>query len=244
MTTFAIVRTAACDPSVTAAWLSALALDLAVQLQRDLAPAWGLDPRSLNVDPTVYATPGETPAGSYVLEFIGAMPVGEEADAAYHTEDADGRVRAPIATIAMGEAVALDEVSQAASHEALEATKNPRINTWVDFGDARPGWSTMLEVCDACESTGYRVRAGGPLLSGFLFPSFFDPYGVAPFDYLGNVSAPFTKLPGGAGDYMIVRDPQGVRSQEPAGAVLGRRATLALALALRADLARLTGGAA
>lgn len=222
MITFSLVRSASCAPAVTPEWLSQqFAPDLAIQLQRDIAPAWGLDPRGLQVDPTAYPSFEAAPAGSYVLEFVGPAPA--PGDLAYHTEDSSGRVRAPIETTDLD----LDTVSGGASHETLEATVDPHINLWVDFAP-RPGWKVMLEIADLVQSRGYRVRQGGCLMSSFAFPASFDPFGVAPFDYLGDLSAPFTRIPGDGGDYMILEDPSGVRSQDPPGARLGRRALVAL----------------
>lgn len=221
VTTFSLVRSASCTPAVTSAWLAIFALDLSVQLARDLAPAWDLDPRSLAVDPTIFGRFEDTPTGSYVLEFVGPAPAPN--DLAFHTEDATGRVRAPIETLGLD----LDTVSSAASHEALEATIDPHINVYVDFAPL-PGWKVMREIGDPVQSRSYRVRQGGVLLSSFIFPAWFDPFGVTPFDFLDDLSAPFTRIPGDGGDYMILLDPSGKRTQEPAGAKVRRRAMAAL----------------
>jgi hypothetical protein len=82
-------------------------------------------------------------------------------------------------------------------HEALETVCNPIINIWRDIDQDR---ETVQEVCDAVEDTGYQYK--GMDLTNFLYPSWFNPFGKAPFDYLGQLTAPFTMTAGG---YMIIR---------------------------------------
>lgn len=222
MTLVAIVRSPDCSTIITPEWLSTqLAPDLEIQLVRDYAPAWGVDPRSLSVDPTVYTTIEETPPHARVLDFVGPDPaVGA---AAFHLERTDGRMWMPVGTAGKSR----DDVSSAASHEVLEDDQDPNINAWVDFAPL-PGWKVMREIGDPVQSRGYRVREGGVLLSSFVFPAWFDPFGAAPFDFLDDLSAPFTRIPGDGGDYMLLLDPSGVRSQEPAGVRVRRRALAAL----------------
>jgi len=218
MTMIAIVRSPGCDPLVTPEWLALFALDLTVQLTRDLALAWGLDARTIVVDPHVWPSFESAPPSSYVLEFVGAMPPEDAADAAFHIEDAQGRVRAPIATIGYS----LDDVSLSASHEACEAVCDPTTTTWIEMPS---GAFTMREVCDAVQSEGYYVRAHGCLMSDFLYPSWFDAEGRPPFDALDTLTAPFTRRALG---YLILRSATGLRSQDPPGARLRRRALAAL----------------
>lgn len=84
-------------------------------------------------------------------------------------------------------------------HEADETTLNPIINIWRDI-DGRT--ETAQEGCDAVEDTGY--RHGGADHTNFLLPEWFNPFGKAPFDYLGALNEPFSLTSGG---YMITREP-------------------------------------
>lgn len=82
-------------------------------------------------------------------------------------------------------------------HEALETIGDPLCNHWVDLDqDAE----TAREMCDAVEADGRHYH--GMDLTNFLMPSWFNPFGKAPFDDLGLLEAPFSMTPGG---YMIVR---------------------------------------
>lgn len=81
-------------------------------------------------------------------------------------------------------------------HEALETVGDPLCNIWRDI-DAHT--QTAQEMCDAVEATGY--RHDGADLTNFLLPAWFNPFGRAPFDYLGQLTAPFTMTDGG---YMLL----------------------------------------
>lgn len=82
-------------------------------------------------------------------------------------------------------------------HEALETIGDPLCNNWVDL-DSRT--ETAREMCDAVEATGRHYR--GMDMTNFLMPSWFNPFGTAPFDDLGQLEAPFTMTAGG---YILIR---------------------------------------
>lgn len=81
-------------------------------------------------------------------------------------------------------------------HEALETVGDPLCNIWRDID---PHTQTAQEMCDAVEATGY--RHDGADLTNFLLPAWFNPFGKPPFDYLGQLTAPFTMTDGG---YMLL----------------------------------------
>lgn len=119
----------------------------------------------------------------------------------YHSIDAQGR---PFAKTAVNPSLQNGSdwltgpysVVSVVGHEACETVGNPIINIERDMSDTE---TTAQELCDAVEDTGYHHE--GADLTNFLLPSWFNPFGEAPFDYCGALSAPFTMTPGG---YMIV----------------------------------------
>ena len=78
---------------------------------------------------------------------------------------------------------------------------DPACNLWAVNGQG-PAYS--LEVCDPVEAPAYPVPVNGVSVSvsNFVFPSWFDPQGTAPFDKKGQVTAAFTIAPGGYANYM------------------------------------------
>lgn len=100
-------------------------------------------------------------------------------------------------------------------HEAIETVGDPIINIWRAIDNTT---ETAQELCDAVEATGYRHN--GADLTNFLYPSWFNPFGTAPFDHLGQLPAPFTMTAGG---YMIVRS-GGSEGERSARTVHGREA--------------------
>jgi len=83
-------------------------------------------------------------------------------------------------------------VSAVVSHEAIELLGDPGINIWIDDLNGKL-WAR--ELCDAVESDSYVIQ--GVSVSNFLYPSYFNAFGKAPFDRLGTLSAPFTLAKGG-----------------------------------------------
>lgn len=87
-------------------------------------------------------------------------------------------------------------ISAALSHELVETIGDPMCNILITMPD---GSNTAQELCDPCEDVWYDYH--GVALSDFVFPSYFNPFGVGPFDYRSVLSEPFSLTPGG---YMIV----------------------------------------
>lgn len=112
-----------------------------------------------------------------------------------------------------------DGTATTVSHEALETLCDPSAEAWKPRGD---GTAVALEVADPVEGDSYPtvVTLGTPaaevpeyrtvMVSNYVFPSWFDPAGAAPYDKLGKLSAPFTM---DAGGYMVIQDAQGASSE-------------------------------
>lgn len=154
----------------------------------------------------------------FYLELVDDLP---EAPGALGYHDVDGH-GTPYAKVAVNPSLQNGSdwltgrysVLSVIEHEADETTLNPIINVWRDLGDGTR--ETAQEACDAVEDTGYHWR--GADQTNFLLPAWFNPFGVAPFDHLGVLAAPFTLSPGG---YMIVRSPGGESQQWAKEAVYG-----------------------
>lgn len=137
----------------------------------------------------------------YYLQLENALPEAPGA-LGYHDVDAEGR---PYARV--GVDLSLEHGSDwltgaysivsIVGHEALETVGDPIINIWRDVDQHS---ETAQEMCDAVEDTGYKHN--GADLTNFLLPSWFNAFGKPPFDYLGQLTEPFTMTKGG---YMIVR---------------------------------------
>ena len=128
----------------------------------------------------------------------------------YHDVDAEGR---PFSKIAVNPSLQNGSswlngpysVVSVVGHEALETVANPIVNLWVDVDQTT---ETAREVCDAVEDT--QFQHDGSDLTNFLLPSWFNAFGKPPYDFIGALTAPFSRTSGG---YMIVRT-GGVVSQQ------------------------------
>lgn len=137
----------------------------------------------------------------FYLELVDDLP-DEPGALGFHSIDQDGRPYSQNAcnpSLQHGSDWLTGDLSVVGTvgHEALEATGNPIVNRWVDLSDTQ---EVPQEVCDGVEDSHYHHN--GADLTNFLCPSWFNPFGVAPFDYLGVLDAPFSLTPGG---YTIVR---------------------------------------
>jgi hypothetical protein len=168
--------------------LDAIAEALTVQIERDLAPAWGLSPARVSVGGR----------GHKIHFFDSSHQAG---DYGWHNVDGDGLPYAhvfadPSFTAGSDWTSGADAISVSASHEALEMLADPAANEY-SFNGARRMWAR--EVCDAVQANTYQIVAHGVrvAVSNFVLPAFFNPWADGPYDHLGVLQEPFSLAKGG-----------------------------------------------
>jgi hypothetical protein len=162
------------------------------QLRNHAAPAFDRLPPEVHYFPSASAVP----AGTFV---IGILDNADQAGVLGYHELGFGRVFAgPV--LANGGGILAGELSVASvlSHEALESWADLYANLWGDLGT---GTCYAYELGDPVESDTYIVKivpASGLVsdavtgtVSNFVLPSWFDPDGQAPYDYMGLLTGPF-----------------------------------------------------
>lgn len=137
---------------------------------------------------------------------------------AYHDEDQNGRPVSYCAVTTCASVLGANGVCQDASHEMLEAEGNQACNL---FADDYTGSLHAHEVGDPVEVQSYPIEINGIdcYVSNFVLPSWFNPKGQAPYDYMtaeglpGAVApiAPFViaKSNDGQGNYQIQENDSG-----------------------------------
>lgn len=174
-----------------------MTLGVAKQAREHAAPTWDLKPpKVVYRDSEAVAEPG----AFKVLVFDDADLAGA---LGYHSDGPDGLPYGRV-FVKITQKHNLS-VSSVLSHEVLEIMMDPQANYWAD--NWKEGLSYALEVADPVESDYYKVNVeGGSVeVSNFVLPAWFDPHPPAgsKFDWLGNLSKPFTMTDGG---YVIIRD--------------------------------------
>jgi len=162
----------------------------ALQIARDVAPAWGRVPMTVTLGTT--APPGSWP----IFVFDHADQAGA---LGYHDETPDGHPYGKVFAVDCQKAGVT--LSSCLSHEACEAFIDPACNLWADTGHHT---AIALEVGDPVEDGSYTVTVNGRLVevSNFVLPAYFDPrHAGGKVDHLGHLSAPFSRTGGG---YVIV----------------------------------------
>jgi len=177
------------SPSMLVAWAAALM----VQMNRDFSAQWG---GNYVVDSTPIAVNALAP-GECVCVLVDSLPSAPGA-VAYHDVNGDEVPRVFLArtqcnSLSSGD----DSVTGALSHEICEAAADPFINAWRDDGHGR---EYAQEACDAVQETNYAID--GITVSNFVYPPFFAPGAVGPYDRLSVITAPLQTAPGG---YQLVR---------------------------------------
>jgi hypothetical protein len=220
--------------------LIAEACDL--QMQQDVAPAYGLQP-SPRVSFFSSSTKREKLPGNCLViifavdpqradELAGVMPAaparaarlaGVMPEATTRDLDDSGRNFARVypgtildndGTLSTG----ARSISAATSHECIEATYDKNVAQWVWNENARK--LVAAEVCDQVEEDAYpkHVQGQDVAVSNFVYRAWFDvraPAGTQ-FDHMNLLNAPFSSSEGG---YLIVYDPAtpavGVHTEPP-----------------------------
>jgi hypothetical protein len=168
--------------------LEAIAEALTIQVQRDFAPAWGVEAAQFTVG-----------GRGDKIHFFDSAHEAEEFG--WHVTDHRGLPYAHVfaaASISHGNGwtKGTDAISVTASHEALEMLGDPRANEFCFDGDRRL-WAR--EVCDPVQSRAYKIRTGDTLVpvSNFVLPAYFNPWAAGPYDQLGVLDEAFSIDTGG-----------------------------------------------
>jgi hypothetical protein len=188
----------------------------------DVVAAWGPAKAASHV---LVATAPDAPAGAVLAYFLYNADVAGALG--YHDVDPSGNpyIRVFVETILSNGGTTLTgsvSVSVCAGHEADEEDVDPSATLTAT---APNGGVWAYEVSDPVESSAYNVTVsdGSQVsVSDFVYPSFFDASGQAPFDFLGVITAPFTIAQGG---YAIINN------QPVYGSQAGHQATTDRALA-------------
>jgi len=177
---------------LTDAQVQAAAAAMQIQLDRDFQPAWGSSATVLFLTKTQPVPLNVWPI--YILDntdTAGAL--------GYHDESRKG---VPFGRIFAKTCMQYGySWTVTLSHELLEMMANPNINLTV-FNQTTNTAGTIYfhEIGDACEDDSFGYTINGILVSDFVYPSWFDPYQVAPgtkYDQTGHCTAPFQVLHNG-----------------------------------------------
>lgn len=170
------------DPSDVARVTAALQR----QAIRDLRPTWGVL-ATVNAFPRLEDVP------------VGYWPMIIETDidvpgAAGVHEDKDGQ---PFALIAMS-----DSWSLTASHEMLEMLVDPFGRRMIPGRSPKPDQGRvefLVELCDPSEAEQFAYTVNDILVSDFITPHFYDPFGIPSvrYSFTGAITHPREILQGG-----------------------------------------------
>jgi hypothetical protein len=164
---------------------------------QDIVTAWGADKTTNHI---LISAPENAPPGAVLAYFLLNADVANVLG--YHNTDPNGNpyIRVFVETILGNGGTSLTgnlSVSVCAGHEADEEAVDPSCQATVT---APNGDVWALEVGDPVESSSYNVAISDGshvAVSNFVYPSFFEPQGLRPFDHLGVISSPMTLAQGG-----------------------------------------------
>ena len=176
--------------------LARYAAALQVQVNRDLAPHWGV-----GADISVLAARAAIPKDTWPIKIVDPLP-GQHGGV--HLDD-DGH---PCAEAVYSDKS--DKLSIAISHELLEMLVDPQGDHFREAIDCDPysdgrKVDYLLEVCDPCEITSYKIDEVS--VSDFILPAFYNVHAAGPFDHCQTLVAPLPRqVPYGC--YISWRDPR------------------------------------
>jgi hypothetical protein len=187
--------------------VSAVAAAINLQVQRDLAPIWG-------IAGTVSALPGpdHIPLGVCPVFLVKNLPAGEGG------VNLTRKHNQPYAKVELG-----DGWTTAASHEVLEMMVDPTGNRLyasnaIGIAGGRiqdvPGkFEYLVEIADPSEADAFGYTIDSVLVSDFYTPHFFDPKAAAGvrYSFTGAIQRPRDVLKGG---YLSWIDPRSGEVQQ------------------------------
>ncbi len=159
------------------------------QIQRDFAPAWGID-ASLEF----LGKQRQPDPDAWWIAFLDyARHAGGEGN---HFLTKSGL---PFGRIFVQSTKKVAQAwTSALSHELLELLADPDTNLVASKGTTKKisVWHAY-EVCDPCADDSYGYRIDGVLVSDFVYPAWFESFQKkgARFDHQGLITKPFQVLP-------------------------------------------------
>jgi hypothetical protein len=176
---------------------------LDIQINRHVAPAWGLAPADIVLveDKTLNLSNCAPDFEPLVL----LDQSDQQGALGYHYDlTAAGK---PAGKIFVGTDRRYgDPWTATGSHEGIEQYVDPLCNAIAIVNFNGRSVFTLREACDAVEAQTYDIN--GVVMSNFQLPAFFDTVTPHPpgtkFDYLGRLTAPMQIADGG---YLSIRDP-------------------------------------
>jgi hypothetical protein len=172
---------------ITDAEIQAMVPAFRTQWNRDLVPAWRIDPAAM-----VFYPKGTAPApGTWWTVFLDNS--GQAGALAYHDLTNAGL---PISKVFV-EAIqsANESVTVGASHELAEMAFDPWLNN--AFQD-NTGTFWAAEIADPVEDDSYGYTIDGVLVTDFITPNWFGhEYAGKTVDHMSHAHAQFQVLPGG-----------------------------------------------
>jgi hypothetical protein len=166
------------DKVVPPGQLQQIATALQQQVDNDFAPAWGV-----RADISAPAAGDAIPPDAWQVNVVDSLP-GPGEDGVHQVDDQGN----PYAAAVKGAGL-----SVTISHEVLEMLVDPWGNRFTRAPDIDSNFPNrqvfyLVEVGDPCETSDYPID--GVQVSDFVRPSFYDPNGVAPFDFLNTLAGP------------------------------------------------------
>lgn len=173
-------------PSLTKQLLTDWAGAYVLQLGRDFSSMW----QTLGADIDLPTDLSGYTDDACIVHFVNRIPEAPDA-LAYHTRDNRGRPLARVGVLTNIDAgLTIDDVSESASHEILEAWEDPYCTEWVDYDGVK---MVADEVCDPVQGSGYRIN--GVQVANFVGSRWRDAKGSAgPFDFRNVLTAPLSRL--------------------------------------------------
>ncbi len=170
-----------------------------LQMRNHFCPAW----QGVSYEPVeFFANEKDLPVASGIAKLMIIQDTIDDANAlGYHTF-----VGVPYG-IVLAQA---GRTSVTLSHECLEMAADATASKWSPWSEA--GKLVALEVCDPVESNAYEISVvimgvTRPIMvSNFILPSWFQPAGREPYDFLDVLKSPLSLASGG---YVVTQDKNG-----------------------------------
>lgn len=182
-----VSKTTLIEPKEIELWINAYAEEV-----KPLCAAWGLAPPGLALYPSTH---NEEPDPAVAVIYI-VDSAGDPDALGYHT--AIGRSRFAYVDAILS--AVWSSPSIVFGHEFFEMVVNADLDRWHEYAD---GSAIPDEDCDPCQDQYYTARAtlfgtsAVVPVADWVYPSWFVPGAVGPYDFMGRIFRPLENTAGG-----------------------------------------------